>query len=268
MLTIGKLASLLGITPKTLRHYETLGIVAPASVGDHNGYRYYSTAQFERLERVVAWRRFGVPLNEIATLVQAGGLADAEAERQLLAEQRQRLLDDIAAQQWRLAALDNWLTRPATPLGIELVELAPFSVTGLACRLGQEDTDIPALWQRFIPREHELTVAGAPDASYGVCFRDAEQQDGYLAGLATAADAPLPAGMQRLTIDGGPYVRALHHGPVDNLPGSFRRALEAIEARGNLRLRPGCDFERYDARFVGPSSPDSVIELYLPVALA
>lgn len=65
-LTIGAFARASRLSPKALRLYDELGLLAPARVDGTTGYRYYTGAQLERA-RLVAWlRRIGMPLARIA----------------------------------------------------------------------------------------------------------------------------------------------------------------------------------------------------------
>ena len=48
--TSADVARLAGVTSRTLRHYDDLGLLAPAYVGG-NGYRYYGRAELHRLQR-------------------------------------------------------------------------------------------------------------------------------------------------------------------------------------------------------------------------
>ncbi|MEV8419693.1 MerR family transcriptional regulator [Streptomyces niveus] len=64
-LTIGAFARASRLSPKALRLYDELGLLAPARVDGTNGYRYYVEAQLPRA-RLVAWlRRVGMPLARI-----------------------------------------------------------------------------------------------------------------------------------------------------------------------------------------------------------
>lgn len=99
LLTIGEFARAARLSPKALRLYDELGLLRPVVVDPSNGYRRYAPEQLERA-RLVAWlRRIGMPLAEIATVVElpvgdaAGAIqeywrrveADTEAKRQLAA---------------------------------------------------------------------------------------------------------------------------------------------------------------------------------------
>src|SRR5579863_3639885 len=65
LLTIGAFARAARLSPKALRLYDSLGLLAPAHVDEVSGYRFYRPDQLERA-RLVAWlRRLGMPLARI-----------------------------------------------------------------------------------------------------------------------------------------------------------------------------------------------------------
>jgi protein phosphatase len=70
VLTIGEFARASRLSPKALRLYDELGLLTPAVVDAHNGYRRYTPEQLDRA-RLVAWlRRLGMPLATIRTVVE------------------------------------------------------------------------------------------------------------------------------------------------------------------------------------------------------
>jgi MerR family transcriptional regulator, thiopeptide resistance regulator len=95
--TIGELARVAGVSARTLRHYDHVGLLAPSarSVG---GRRCYGVAEVERLYRILALRSLGVSLETIADvlatdepgrLIEIVRMQRLRAERQLeLASQR------------------------------------------------------------------------------------------------------------------------------------------------------------------------------------
>lgn len=86
-LTIGAAARWVGVTPKTLRHYEAVGLLPPAPRGS-NGYRRYGTDDLNRLGFIRRAKKLGLSLEEVRALVTVaeGGRCDlTKAElRQLL----------------------------------------------------------------------------------------------------------------------------------------------------------------------------------------
>jgi DNA-binding transcriptional MerR regulator len=71
-LTVKQLAAISGVTVRTLHHYDEIGLLVPAYVGS-NGYRYYSRVEMLRLQRILFHRELGVPLGEIAALMDLEG---------------------------------------------------------------------------------------------------------------------------------------------------------------------------------------------------
>ena len=66
--TVQKLARMAGLTPRTLRWYDQIGLLAPARVNE-NGYRLYGEKEADRLQEILLYRGMGVPLKEIAPLL-------------------------------------------------------------------------------------------------------------------------------------------------------------------------------------------------------
>jgi DNA-binding transcriptional MerR regulator len=92
--TVKQLATISGVSVRALHHYDEIGLLKPAHVGD-NGYRYYGRDELLRLQQILFHREFGVPLKDIAAL-----LARAEADRiPVLKEHRARL--DCEARRYR-----------------------------------------------------------------------------------------------------------------------------------------------------------------------
>ena len=81
-----------GVSSRTLRHSDDLGLVPPAYVGS-NGYRYYEQPQLLRLQEVLVLRELGLPLEAVARVIDGTDDRAAvlrEHHRALLAE-RDRL---------------------------------------------------------------------------------------------------------------------------------------------------------------------------------
>lgn len=79
---IGEIAKLLGVTEKTLRHYERVGLLRPPQRTAHS-YRMYDDDDMRHARHVMGLRGLGLSLEEIRSL-----LSDQKAGR----TRRQRLL--------------------------------------------------------------------------------------------------------------------------------------------------------------------------------
>ncbi|MEY9870810.1 DNA-binding transcriptional MerR regulator [Streptacidiphilus sp. MAP12-33] len=97
-ITVGRAAELADVTVRTLHHYDRIGLVRPSS-RTAAGYRAYAPGDVERLREVLAYRRLGFGLREIATLVDdpaTDAVAHLRRLRGLMLEQRDRA-DAMAA---------------------------------------------------------------------------------------------------------------------------------------------------------------------------
>ena len=97
-LTVGGVADLVGVSVRTLHHWDEIGLITPSS-RTAAGYRSYSSDDIGRLHRVLVYRELGFSLAQIAEI-----LDDPEVDvAQHLREQR-RLLDVQITNLSRMAA--------------------------------------------------------------------------------------------------------------------------------------------------------------------
>lgn len=68
MLTVTQLARKYNISRATVLYYEREGLLKPAHRTD-NGYRWYGDAEIKRLEAIVAYRSYGLPVASIEELL-------------------------------------------------------------------------------------------------------------------------------------------------------------------------------------------------------
>lgn len=83
--TVSELARLSGVSARTLRYYDGIGLLCPDR-DEGNGYRLYGETQVDRLQQILFYRELGVELAEIKRL-----LADAELDRETV------MLEHLAA---------------------------------------------------------------------------------------------------------------------------------------------------------------------------
>ena len=72
--SIGKMASLLGISSEAIRYYESKDIIRPIR-DPETGYRYYSTWDFHMLLRARHYQRYGFSLEEVSELFRSRELS-------------------------------------------------------------------------------------------------------------------------------------------------------------------------------------------------
>lgn len=109
MFGIGTVARLAGVSVRTLRYYDEIGLLHPVWADPSSGYRWYEAEQLHRLHRILALRDLGVPLAEIALLLDES--LSVEALRGILLLRRAEAHDRLAAEAERLARVEARLTQ-------------------------------------------------------------------------------------------------------------------------------------------------------------
>ncbi|MFJ4196407.1 effector binding domain-containing protein [Pseudomonas sp. NPDC089534] len=268
MLTIGQMARCHGLTTKTLRHYDSIGLFSPALTGRDNGYRYYRPDQIVALGRILWLKGLGMALDDIRSLAEGGALDSVGAMRETLETHARQLRADIQRSENVLGQLTRYLAQPDRGMPAlqvpEPVDYPALRIMGMGWQQGEEGS-IAQMWERFEPREPEIDRLHDPVGTFGVCEPLADGQWRYVAGLPVGSDARLPDGMVELHIPARRYARVEHHGPVTTLPETFRAAYSEWLPAAGMAPAEGIEFEYCGERFFGPMDPRSVVELYIPL---
>lgn len=117
---VGELAGATGVTVRALHHYDELGLLVPYE-RTGSGHRLYAEVDVRRLYRILALRRLGFPLEEIASLLDEGGLSLAETVRRHL----ERVERDLAHQhqlRGHLLQIRDALDRSVEPSITEFID--------------------------------------------------------------------------------------------------------------------------------------------------
>jgi DNA-binding transcriptional MerR regulator len=107
MLSIGDFARLGQVSVRMLRHYDRIGVLRPAHVAPTTGYRSYDAAQLARLNRVVALKDLGFPLEQVRQILD-DDLAVDEL-RGMLRLRRAELAAEHAESRARLSGVEQRL---------------------------------------------------------------------------------------------------------------------------------------------------------------
>jgi DNA-binding transcriptional MerR regulator len=96
--TIQQVAASAGVSSRTLRHYDDIGLLPPSRVGA-NGYRYYDVTAVARLQRILLLRELGLSLPVIADVLdrQQDEKTALRDHIELLAAEREHLDQRIMA---------------------------------------------------------------------------------------------------------------------------------------------------------------------------
>ena len=133
MFSIGEFARLGGVSVRTLRHYDEIGLLPPATVDPDTGYRGYSAPQLGQLNRILALKELGLSLTQARQLLagitvqELGGmliLRRAQLEHEL--DQRQNQLLGVEARLRTIARegampADDIVTKTIPALGVVVI---------------------------------------------------------------------------------------------------------------------------------------------------
>lgn len=86
--TVQKLGKLAGVSTRTLRYYDEIGILKPARINS-SGYRIYGKEEVDRLQQILFYRELDVGLERIKEIMTSPFFNGADA----LKEHREQLLD-------------------------------------------------------------------------------------------------------------------------------------------------------------------------------
>lgn len=71
LLGIGQFSKICGVSVKTLRYYDSIGLLRPDFVDRLSGYRYYDEARLEKMLLINRLKRYGFSLSEIDILINS-----------------------------------------------------------------------------------------------------------------------------------------------------------------------------------------------------
>lgn len=67
-LKVKEVAELVGISVRTLHHYDQIGLLTPEKRTDF-GYRLYTDSDLETLQQILFFRELGLPLKKIKEII-------------------------------------------------------------------------------------------------------------------------------------------------------------------------------------------------------
>lgn len=104
MYSIGDFSKINKITPKTLRHYDRIGLLKPALINEQTGYRFYSAEQLPVIRKILMLKELGFALCEIHQIVN-----EESALNGFLKQREKQLQQTIHEAQQRIVRVRKYL---------------------------------------------------------------------------------------------------------------------------------------------------------------
>jgi DNA-binding transcriptional MerR regulator len=219
MYSIGAFAQLGGVTVRMLRHYDHIGLLKPADVGPSTGHRRYGADQLSRLNRLVALKHLGFPLEQVRTLLDEG-IEAAELRgmlRMRAVDLETRLLRDgqtLDRVRARLRLIESESAMTITD--VEIKTVAPQRVLALHQSLTEnadtDQLDIEALFERVIAAMDAVSA----DRTSPISWRD---DDAHIAHVFAGFLAPSAqvAGLDVVELPGVSVASVVRRGAVADM---------------------------------------------------
>ena len=265
LFSIGQMAKLFNMNIRTLRYYDQIGLLVPEHVDPHTNYRYYSSAQFERLNTIKYLRALDVPIERIATFLEGRDVSlmcdifEAQLEA-VNAKQRElkRIERKIRA---RLAQIDEAVNGAFEV--VEVRQLPKRRVVRLAETFGP-DADLEPLI-RDLSRRSRLDDAiflgkvGVSVSQDDLVARRFERLSGVFI-LVEAADAHVGG---TASLAAGTYAQIRYRGTHEGASVYYRELVDFVERQGAAVCGSSVETTVIDA---GMTSDESqfVTELQIP----
>lgn len=110
MYKIGELSKLSQLTVKTIRYYDSVGILTPDMIDRFTGYRYYSAAKLAVCNRIVALKELGFSLDEIQCHLKADTTENITELIDRKADELRAVISEAESQLKRLGTVKNIIT--------------------------------------------------------------------------------------------------------------------------------------------------------------
>jgi DNA-binding transcriptional MerR regulator len=236
-LSIGDFSRITFLSVKTLRHYHEVGLLAPAEIDAHSGYRYYTPDQVGSAQLIRRLRDLDLPVPQVRSVLEA---PSAEARDAVIAEHLDRMTRQLEQTQATVESLRRLVVWGGPTLVVSVV-VEP-GVYALVARAVGGGDEAPAWWvQTFTDLHSRLRSLGVsrtgPD---GTLF----PTEFFTEGAAElTCYLPVPEGTSGAElVDGERLATTVHDGPfidLDTAYGALGTAVveRAIASDGPVRER-------------------------------
>jgi DNA-binding transcriptional MerR regulator len=246
MFSIGEFARLGGVSARTLRHYDEIGLLRPAAVDPGTGYRGYSAAQLGQLNRIMALKELGLPLTQVRQLL--GGVTLDEL-RGMLALRRAQLEQELQQHRSQLLGIEARLrsiaredSMPADDIVAKVIPaMGVVAITGRAPGFGPANV-VPVVNQLEARFDQLGIYDRVKEAGPRVIFYEREHGEDVTVVLALPVAGPpgeLPAPAHYRVLPEIEAATAVRCGPAAAIyPMVYHDLVRWIEERG-YRTVPG-----------------------------
>lgn len=267
---IGDFARIGRVTVQTLRHYDSLDLLKPASVDTLSGYRYYELDQLPRLNRILALKDLGFSLEQIAHMLEEA-LPVSEI-RGMFKVKKHELQQEIRGQLDRLERLEarlKMIEQEEAPLKYDVLikEAKPILVASVRSQIPSY-WDIGPLWGELSRR---IAAQGLqPTEPYLALYHSNEPEIDVE--ICAPLKKPAPEKQPDLTIRELPahnqVASIIHHGSYTGLAAAYAELARWTHMNGYRINGPDREIYLRLPKFSKPDDDSAITELQVPMIKA
>lgn len=136
--SIGDFSVMTSLSRKALRHYHDIGILEPAHIDSHTGYRFYDTSQVDHARIIRRFRSLGMSIPDIKALLST---EDAATRTTIITAHLEQM--ELQLQQTRdtVGALRELLAPARTPAHVEVRQEPALAVWSIGATIETAEID-------------------------------------------------------------------------------------------------------------------------------
>lgn len=136
--SIGDFAVMTTLSRKALRHYHDIGILEPAHIDPHTGYRFYDTGQVDHAHIIRRFRALGMSIPDIKALLSTD---DAEARTEIITTHLEQMEVQLQETRDAVGALRELLSPVRTPAHVEVHQKPALAVWSIGATIDVSEID-------------------------------------------------------------------------------------------------------------------------------
>jgi DNA-binding transcriptional MerR regulator/predicted transcriptional regulator YdeE len=278
MIKIGEFSKLVQVPVPTLRYYDQVGLLKPVAVDRFTGYRYYSTSQLPRLNRILALKGLGFSLEQIGAVLAEG--LTPEQMRGMLRLRHAQLSQQLADMQSQLVEVEARLQQiereeQLSTYDVILKRVEPLLVASVRAILPDHSAVGALFGEVYEALGSRAGQALGPNPEEGgqtlVLWYDTEFKEREVDGAAAfmlRCRVPERGRMQVHELPAATMAAAVHQGSYNTIGQAHEAILKWIEANGYRIIGPDREINLYHTMPIRLDNPAYVTEIQYPVEKA
>lgn len=237
LIPIGRFARASRLSVKSLRNYDSSGLLPAAFVDPQSGYRYYRIEQLARADAIRSLRMVDMPLSAIAETIDGENSEEALTSHLAALEHQRDELEQMTQQLQRLIHLKEYTMSSEVTVKKQSALIAAAYRTETT--YSQIFSDIPAGFDNVMHflTEADIDPAGTPFTVYHQA-PDADSEGDIAMCVPIAVSTEGGDGVEIIEIEAGATASIVHHGSYNDMGESYATVAKWIHERGHRILGP------------------------------